>query len=63
MKCFMCLARGGVEGKGIRVLGLRFINPVGTGVLLDVCGLLWYGLCLLFHRLLVGNILLILHRG
>ena len=36
----MCLALGGVVGEGgewIRGLGLGFINPVGTGGVLDVC--------------------------
>ena len=36
----MCLARSGVGGEGdelVRGLGLGFINPVGTGVVLDVC--------------------------
>ena len=36
----MCLARSGVGGERdewIRGLGLGFINPVGTGELLDVC--------------------------
>ena len=40
----MCLARGGVGGEGgewMRGLGLDFTNPVGTGVVLDVC--LWFG--------------------
>ena len=38
----MCLARGGVGGKGgksMRELGLGFFNPVGTGGVLNVC--LW----------------------
>ena len=36
----MCLARGGVGGKGgewMREFGLGFINPVGTRGVLDMC--------------------------
>ena len=36
----MCLALGGVDGKGgkwMRGLRLGFNNPVGTGEVLDVC--------------------------
>ena len=36
----MCLARGGVGGKGgewMRELGQGFTNPVGTGGVLDMC--------------------------
>ena len=32
----MCLARSGVGGEWIRVLGLGFSNLVGTGGVLDV---------------------------
>ena len=42
--CGMCLARVSVPGEGgewMRGLGLGFINPVGTGGVLDVC--LWFG--------------------
>ena len=35
--CEMCMARGGVGGEWIRGLGVGFNNPVGTGVVLDVC--------------------------
>ena len=38
----MCLARGGVDGEGMRGLGLGFTNPVGTGSVGRVFGL---GLC------------------
>ena len=54
----MCLTRGGmsgegvsgegVSGEGVSGLGLGFINPVGTGGLLDcvsVLGLLCGGVC------------------
>ena len=50
----MCLARGGVSGKGgkwMRELGLAFTNPVGTGGVLDVC--LCFG-CGSVARKLVG---------
>ena len=45
MKC-VCLARGGVRGKGgggewIRGLGLGFTNPVGTGGLCLGYGGVW----------------------
>ena len=33
----MCLARGGVDGNGMRELGLGFTNPVRTGGVLDMC--------------------------
>ena len=36
----MCFARGGVGADGgawMKGLGLGFTNPVGTGVVLDVC--------------------------
>ena len=38
--CDMCMARGGVGGEGgewMRELSLGFTNPVGTGVVLDMC--------------------------
>ena len=37
---YMCLTQGGVGREGsewMRVLGLVFTNPVGTGRVLDVC--------------------------
>ena len=34
---WMCLARGGVRGVGMRGLSLDFTNPVGTGGVWDVC--------------------------
>ena len=33
----MCLAWGGVEGVGVRGLGLGFKNPGGTGGKWDMC--------------------------
>ena len=38
----MCLARGVVGGEGVRGLGLRFTNPVGTGGVERVSVLRWY---------------------